>query len=189
MSPEVKQLVAEEVKRALQEEQTTAQAPATAEAAPASGQAPPALDPKLRTFVVSQNLDVVDGSGQECALTQGDIIFRNGATLDADNKVAVTVLSAKAGDCAVDTNTSIAVADLQEMHNHFREQLDGGLKVLADNQGKGGIPQGPAANAQPVAAGQTDPDPNAEQALTQQQAEADHVEAEVNQAANTTPGN
>jgi hypothetical protein len=189
LSPEVKQLVAEEVKRQLAEEQAAGQAPAAADQyAPSSEQAPPALDPQQRTFIVSQNMDVLDGSGQECALTPGDILFRTGETITDGGKVAVNVLSAKAGDCPANTGTSIGVADLQEMHNHFREQLDGGLKTLADNQGQGGIPQGPAGNAQPVAAGQADPEPGAEQALNQQQAEADQLEGEVTQAANTAPG-
>ncbi|HEY6268778.1 MAG TPA: hypothetical protein VIX11_10800 [Candidatus Acidoferrum sp.] len=31
------------------------------------------------------------------------------------------------------------------MPNHFREQMDAGLKTLADNQGKNGLPSAPAA--------------------------------------------
>ena len=63
-----------------------------------------------------------------------------------DNGVAVEVVSSNPGDCAADFDGSVQVADLQEMHNQFREQLDSGLKMLADNQAKR-FPDGPPAGA------------------------------------------
>ncbi|MFI5105856.1 MAG: hypothetical protein ACHP79_13110, partial [Terriglobales bacterium] len=35
------------------------------------------------------------------------------------------------------------VGELQEMHNQFRQKLDSGLKTLADNSGKNGLPKAP----------------------------------------------
>jgi hypothetical protein len=78
------------------------------------------------------------------------------------------------------------VQDLQDMHNHFREQIDDGLGELAKNQGKNGMPAAPAGSATPKANpdGQVKPDPTAQADLQQQQQQADAAEKEVQVAAN-----
>ena len=38
---------------------------------------------------------------------------------------------------------AVSVEDLQDMRNHFQEQLDSGMKDLAEKQGKGGLPKAP----------------------------------------------
>jgi hypothetical protein len=75
------------------------------------------------------------------------------------------------------------------MHNHFREQMDAGLKTLADNQGKHGLPSAPAgASLHQNADGTAAPDDAAAIAaqLNQQRQEAEQAETEVQQAASAS---
>jgi hypothetical protein len=66
------------------------------------------------------------------------------------------------------------------MHNEFREQISAGMEKLAGNQGKGGLPTGPAANPRQVAEGQASASADAKDLLAKQVQEADRTEAEVN---------
>jgi hypothetical protein len=186
LSPEVKAAIAEEVKAQLAAEQAAAQPassggqpPATqASATPAAEEVPPALDPARRTFVVASDLAVV-GDGQECQLTSGDVITRISDTPDDDRKVTVSVSASKKTDCAAGKQVAVAVDDLEEMHNHFQEQLDNGMKDLAAKQGTGGLPKAPDTST--VASDVPPPpaDASAEKTLQDQQAAADQTEAQV----------
>jgi hypothetical protein len=191
LTPEVKEMIAEEIKAQLAAEQTAAQpASATGLAAPQqsiadSYRAPAALDPNRRVFIVSSHLEV-SVNDQPCILRPGDVLNRTETVPDKDNTVAVYVLKSQKSDCAAGTTPRIQVADLQEMHNHFREQMDAGLKTLADNQGKNGLPSAPAAASPHVNAdGTATPDDAAAigAQLNQQQLEAEQAETEVQQAA------
>jgi hypothetical protein len=184
LSPEVKDAIAQEVQREVEEEQAAAGQPGGSPATPGSQTLPPALDPNERTFVVSQNLDVPAGS-EACALTPGDIIYRTGDSPTADNKVGVNILASKAGDCPANTPTQVEVATLQEMHNQFREQIDTGLSTLATSEGKGGLPSGPAAGPRPDPEGSAPPDHDVEAMLTQDQRDANAAEADATNAANS----
>lgn len=82
---------------------------------------PPALN--QRFFVVSSNLDLTTAAGQACSLTPGDIIHGTGKDVAPDGGVVVEVVSSKPGDCAAELGATVQLADLQEMHNQFREQL------------------------------------------------------------------
>ncbi len=194
LTPEVKQMIAEEVKAQLGAEQAAAAQNATASATPASsqaqpagntGQVPPALDPNLRVFIVTTSLDVT-ANGQPCSLSAGDVLRRTDNVPDSDSTVGVMVLSSKKSDCGMDSSPRVQVADLQEMHNRFREQLDNGLKTLADNQGKKGIPSGPAAGGRKNPDGTAVPDLTATKDLQDQKQEADQTEKEVQQATPST---
>lgn len=186
LSPEVKAAIAEEVKAQLAAEQAAAQPassggqpPATqASAAPASDEVPPALDPARRTFVVASDLAVV-GDGQECQLTSGDVITRLTDTPDDDNKVTVSVSAGKKADCAAGKQVAVSVDDLQEMQNHFQEQLDSGMKDLASKQGTGGLPKAPDTSTTASDVPPPPPDTSAEKTLQDQQAAADQTEAQV----------
>ncbi len=184
LSPQVKQAIAEEAKAELAKDETLSaqgQAPDGAAAQPAAGaDVPPALDPALRTFVVASSLDVVSGD-QECTLTPGDVITRLTDTPDRDQKVVASVSSSKKADCAAGKQVFVAVQDLQEMQNHFREQLDSGLRLLAAKQGTGGIPQAPGTA---LVAGEVPPpvaDATAAQAIQAQEAAADQAEKDASQ--------
>jgi hypothetical protein len=181
LSPEVKALIADEVRQQLAAEKAAALEPTSStDQQPASGSepVPPAL--RQRFFVVSSNLDITTEANQACSLTPGDIIQRKGQDASADGGVTVEVVSSKPGDCAADSRAAVQLADLQEMHNQFREQLDSGLKTLADNQAKG-LPNAPAAAPRTVAEGTADPAPGAEAQLVAQETDAAKLEDQVRQ--------
>ena len=181
LTPKVKALIADEVRQQLAAEKAAALEPSSSvNQLPASGSEP--LPPALsqRFFVVSSNLDITTEANQACSLTPGDVIQRKGQDAAADGGVAVEVVSSKPGDCAADSRGPVQLADLQEMHNQFREQLDAGLKMLADNQVKG-VPNQPAAGSRPVAEGTADSAPGAEAQLVAQETDAAKLEDQVRQ--------
>ncbi len=181
VSPEVKEAITQEVQAEVTQEQAEA---SQGGAAAANGQAPPpVLDPNQRTVLVSQSLDVPAGTAT-CALTAGDVVNRSGDNLLPGNKVAVNVVSSKAGDCPANTSTQIDLAVLQEMHNQFQEQIDAGLSTLASSEGSGGLPAGPVANGVPTPDGAAQPDRDVVATLAQQQSEADNAEATATDGAN-----
>jgi len=186
LSPEVKQMIADEVQRQLAAQQAAAAQPAAAAAVQPTGAdtPPPALDPSLRIFVVSTPLTLKGtADGQACGLTPGDVIERASRTVANDGTVAINVINSKAGDCPVDTASSLDVATLQDIHNQFQEQIANGMNQLASTPGQGGLPAAPAANPQPVAAGQAPADPQAATLLAQQVQQADQTEADIQRSA------
>ena len=186
LTPEVKQAIAEEVRAQLAEEQQQSsggQGGSGGQAQafePADGEVPPALDPARRTFVVASDLTVVS-NGQECDLTAGDVITRLTDTPDADQRVNVSVQASKKGDCGAGQQVAVSVDDLQDMRNHFQEQLDSGMKDLAEKQGKGGLPRAPDTGTTASDVPPPSPDTNAEQELTEQEKAADQTESQVEQ--------
>jgi len=147
---------------------------------------PPALDPARRTFVVSAYL-AVSADGQECSLTQGDVIMRLSDIPDADGKVNVSVASSKKSDCAAGKLVAVSVDDLQEMRNRFEEPLDAGLKSLASKQGTGKIPKAPDASTVASNVPPPPPDATAVKDLQEQQAAADQAEADVKRESASAP--
>jgi hypothetical protein len=192
LGPEAKQAITEEVRAELLAQQSAARL-ASAPPAPTGSEphtlstdndVPPALDPARRTFVVATSLDVIS-TDQECTLTPGDVITRITDTPDQDQHVTASVSSSKPADCAAGRQVLVAVQDLQEMQNHFREQIDSGLRELAAKQGTGGLPMAPNTNL--VAAEVPPPvvDATAASMLQQQESTADQAEVD---AALQTPG-
>jgi len=183
LTPEAKQAIVEEVKAQLAAQQAAAgQNGASGGQAPtnASGEVPPALDPARRTFVVDNDLTVV-ANGQECGLTAGDVIMRITDTPDADQMVNASVSASKKSDCVAGQTVAVRVDDLQEMQNHFAEQLNSGLGELAKKQGTGGIPKAPdttttASDVPPPA-----PDNTVAKTLQDQQRAADQTDSQVKQ--------
>ena len=188
LTPEIKQAIAEEVKAELAAERDAAVIP---EQAVALGEEklPPALDAYHRTFVVSTTLGEQMVGGEECALRPGDILTRIDDTTDANKNVRVLVRSSQQKDCPAGMQVMASLRDLENMDNDLHTKIDEGLRRLADNQGKDGMPSSPAANSRANPAGQAQPDPTAEADLQQQQQVADKIEAEVQQAKVTSiPG-
>ena len=182
LSPEVKQAIAEEVKNQLDAERNASQSPAQqpsltqpSSAAAANATTPPAL--MQRTFIVSSNLDL-SANGQECSLTPGDVLTRIGDP-DNDANVSVLVTSAKQNDCSTGTQGTVALTALQEMHNHFCEQIDGGLKTLADKQGHDGLPTAPDTQTVGSEVPAPVPESDAVAKLDAQQKEADDMDTAV----------
>jgi hypothetical protein len=191
LSPEVKQAIAEEVKAQIAAEQSASQAKSgssgTQPAAAGGAEVPAALDPARRTFVVASDLAVV-ADGEECSLTSGDVLTRISDTPDQDRKVTASVASSKKDDCAPGKQVAVGVDDLQEMHNHFQQQIDDGLKTMASKQGSGGLPKAPDTST--VASDVPPPpaDTTAAKALQEQQSAADQTEADVHKETASAAG-
>ena len=193
LTPEVKQAIAEEVKAQLAAQQaqadqssggqaSAAPAPSGAAPAPTSGEVPPALDPAQRTFVVDSDVTVV-ANGQECGLTAGDVVTRLTDTPDSDQTVTASVSATKKGDCPSGQTVAIKVDDLQEMYNHFAENLQNGMTEMAKKQGTGGMPKAPDTGTSPSDIPPPAPDNTAEKQLQDQQQQADQTESQVKQEA------
>jgi len=184
LTPEVKQAIAEEVKAQLSAEQAASGQGASPSSGhvPSQNEVPPALDPARRTFVVASSLDVTS-EGQECALSAGDVITRLTDKPDQDGKVTASVTASKKKDCAAGTQVAVSVDDLQEMHNHFQEQLDAGMKKLASVQGTEGIPTAPDTGTRPGEIPLPAADSMAAKALDDQRTQADQTDLEVQKEA------
>jgi hypothetical protein len=198
LSPEVKQQIADEVRAQLAAERDAAAHPEPAgvvtSALPAGGaeqtgpdEVPASLDPAHRTFVVSDVLSETTAEGTECSLSPGDVLTRIQDTPDANQSVKVLVASSQKNDCGSGSQVAVAVADLQEMQNAFRAKISEGLGKLAENQGKNGLPAGPAAGAKPNPAGQAQPDLTIDADLQAQQNDASQAEKEVTDASASNP--
>jgi len=178
LSPEVKQMIAEEVKQQLAAAQAS---PAAKGAVPTGDQLPDALNPAERIFVVSSHLDVATPDGKECGLAPGDVVMRMTDSPDASQQVSASVQSSKKADCAAGQTVSIGVQDLQEMHNQFRQQLDSGLQTLAANAGKGGLPAAPDTTTTSGEVPAPTADASAAAQLTSVQREAEATDHAVQQ--------
>ncbi len=193
LTPEVKQAIAEEVKAQLEanQQQSTGGQDDSSDGraqgqAPVNGEVPPALDPARRTFVVASDITVVS-DGQECELTAGDVITRLTDTPDADQNVTASVSASKKGECGAGRQVLVSVEDLQDMHNRFAEQLDNGMKALAEKQGTGGLPKAPDTGTTASDVPPPPPDTTAARDLTDEEAAADQAETQVKQEAATDP--
>jgi hypothetical protein len=93
----------------------------------------------------------------------------------------VSVSNSKGNDCHAGATLLLAVSDLQDMHNHVQEQMDAGLKTLADNSGKAGLPAAPDTGTSPGEVPPPPPDPNVLSAMAAQQDAANQAEGQVQQ--------
>ncbi len=187
LDPNVKQMVSEEVKRQIALENVEAQANAQQQVPdPASSSIARLLsDGQPHVFVAGKEVDVVDSSGQECAVTDGDVLQLTTPPGPNDTTANVVVLASKGGnDCRRTASVAIGLDELQNMNNHMRETVDQGLQDLQAKQGKGGLPAAPPSTLAPpvnalVAENVPPPDPNGEKELTQQAQAADVAEKDV----------
>jgi hypothetical protein len=191
LSPDVKEQIADEVKYDVQQENLAAQANAANSQAPPPDMGVAALmsDGRPHVFVAGSDLDLVDASGRECMVTQGDVVqVQSAPGPDAVQANAVVLASKGGNECAQSATVSVALTDLQEMQNHMRETIDQGMADLQAKQGKGGLPAAPAADRGPpvdagFAAGAPPPDSNAGAEITAQAGAADQAEKEDSSAA------
>jgi hypothetical protein len=187
LTPEVKQMIADEVKAVIADQQKGAGSASAASSTDSGDEIPPALDPNHQVFVAFSVVEA-DEDGDTCSLTSSDVIKRVEDTPDEDNTVAVQVLASKNSDCAIGSTVRVQLTDLIDMENHLREQVDAGLKILSEKQGKDGLPPAPAANPRAIAEGMATPDPTAAADLHKQEQEADQTEKEVEQEAASDSG-
>jgi hypothetical protein len=188
MTPDVKQAIADEVRRQIAlENAESATGVQTPPDPGSSGLARMLSDSNPRVFVVSASLDVQSNVG-ECPVTEGDVLQLNPGTPPNATAANLMVLASKGQDCRKGATVQVGVADLQDMQNHMRETLDQGLGDLQKKQGQGGLPAAPVAAVKPpvtteFAAIAPPPDPNVTAELKQQTSEADRAEQEaVNEA-------
>jgi hypothetical protein len=196
LTPEVKQMIADEVKGqiALTNDEAK-QVAAKQEIDPASSSIGRLLaDNKPHVFVAASALDVVDSSGAECALSDGDVLKLVAPPGPSATDANLMVLSSKGGlECRKSTVVTVALTDLQDMQNHLRETIDLGLQELQEKQGKGGLPKAPpSAVGAPIntdfAQNAPPPEANAIAEINQQLKEADLAEQDVVSQAQLEPG-
>jgi hypothetical protein len=186
-TPEVKQMIADEVKNQLALENAEAQQTAQNQDPDptSSGIARMLSDGRPHVFVAGRSLDVFDATGKECAISDGDALELQTPPPPDATSANLLVLSSKGGqECPKSDTVTIALSDLQEMQNHMRETIDQGLQELQAKQGKGGLPAAPpsatAAPAEVAFAKDAPPlDPNGSTEINQQLKQADQSEREV----------
>ena len=184
LTPEVKQMIADEVRNQLALENAEAGQNAQQQDVDpgSSGIARLLSDGRPHVFVAGGNLDVTDASGQECAVSDGDTLqLREPPPSDA-TAANLVVLSSKGNpECSISLTVQVQLTDLQEMQNHMRETIDQGLQDLQSKQGTGGLPAAPPSAAGPTApaayaavAPPPEPNPGADiQAADQQSVQAE----------------
>ena len=187
LTPDVKQQIADEVRNQLAlEGQEAQQNSQQQDIDPGSSgidrMFSDAAHGKTHLFVVGTSLDLIDNSGMECPLSDGDVLaLRTAPSTDA-TVVDLVVLSSKGGqECQKEAVVSVKLDDLQEMQNHMRETIDQGLQELQSSHGKSGLPSPPTSAAAPptpaqYAAVAPPPDPNAGNEIQQQAQEGDQAE-------------
>ncbi len=182
ITPDVKQMIADEVKQQLAFENAAAAQP---DQAPTLDDLPQVLVPN-HLFVVDQVQNVTTADGQQCTLSVGDVIKLLAAPPDGATAADLTVVSTHKSDCPAGVTVSLPLESLQEMQNNFRAQLDSGLQALREQQGKGGLPAAPmsAITPPPVPADEPPADTeNVQAQLDAQQQQADQAETSVTQVA------
>ena len=187
LTPEVKQMIADEVKNQLELENQEAQQNAQQQEADpgSSGIARLLSDGRPHVFVAGGNLDVTDASGNECVVSDGDTLqLRDAPPSDATSANLVVLSSKGRPECRISLTVQIQLTDLQEMQNHMRETIDQGLQDLQSKQGTGGLPSAPAsAQAEPApaqyAASAPPPDSNVGAEIQQQDQQGEQAERDV----------
>jgi hypothetical protein len=143
---------------------------------------PPILDGNSHVFVVSASL-IASYGGQQCALTEGDVLQLNPAPSPDPNYANVQVLASKAQDCRVSQIVPVQLLDLQDMQNNMRASIDQGMNEMQNRQGQGGLPPiDPSLRTQtpsPIAAEVPPPDPTVAAQLQQQAQDAGRQEEQA----------
>jgi len=195
LTPEVKQMIADEVKAQLalenQEAQQNAQGAAPDPAS--SGIARLLSDGHPHVFVAGGNLDVTDASGNECVVSDGDALQLQQAPPSDATSANLVVLSSKGRpECQISLTVQVQLTDLQEMQNHMRETIDQGLQDLQSKQGTGGLPAAPPSaqgDAAPAAYAAAAPPPEANVAADIQGADQQAGQAEKDVTAEAAQDN
>jgi hypothetical protein len=198
LTPETKQLIADEVRQQVALENNEAQASGqNRDPDVASSSIQRMLtDGKPHVFVAGHDLDLVDAGGTECAVSEGDALQLTGQTAPDAQAATLNILASKGGkECPRGDTVSVAFQDLQDMQNHMRETIDAGMQELQKKQGQGGLPAAPAAAKaapveSPMAAIAPPPPPESEVAaqINQQSQEADKAEQEAGSGTASGPG-
>ena len=196
LTPDVKNLIAQEVQRqiAVENAESSQQAQAAGPNPAVSGVQRLLSDNQSHVFVAGKTLDVVDANGAECGVSDGDVLQLTPTPLPDDATAAtLVVMTTKGGvECKKGAAVTVNIEDLQDMQNHMREAIDTGMQDLKDKQGKGGLPALPPSAAGAPAKAQfamdaPPPDDSAQQQIQAQQTDADKAEQEVLAQAGSGP--
>jgi hypothetical protein len=197
LSPQVKDYINQEVQRQLSLANFEASNQGNQGPGPDPGSSglPRLLgDGQEHTFVAGGDLAVIDNTGLECSLTEGDALhFTPPPPGTGSPSMDLQVLWSKGNECRIGSTVTVALNDVQEMYNHMRATVDRGLAELRAQQGKNGIPPlPPNANTPPTQATfaplAPPPDPNAANTIQAQLGAADQEEANaLSQAGNPAP--
>jgi hypothetical protein len=186
LSPEVKQLVADEVQRQIERERAESRSAVDYYGADDS---PAWADNGSHVFVAYTPLGVNSNMGP-CTIGEGDVLQMTGMPPAYAASANVVVLASRRRNCVRGSTVSVSLQDLQDMSNRMRETVETGLGDLQARQGQAGIPPMPADAAgvvyTPLAAEAT-PDPEAEAEVSQVYNDADQADrSALGQAAGGT---
>ena len=174
LTPEVKQAIADEVRRQVDEERAEQQASAQGYAQPDA--APPLFSQNVSRIFLVYTSTLAYAGGQERFLSEGDVLQLQGAPPPNSAYAEVQVLASRDPGVPRGSWVSVSLMDLQEMQNHMRAGIDRGLGDLQSRQGQDGLPPLPAqargGSDAPYASG-LQPDANAATELSQVAQEAD----------------
>ncbi len=190
LTPEIKQEIADEVRNQLAlENQEGQQSAGGQDVDPGSSGIARILadvaNGHPHVFVAGSALDLTDASGQECAISDGDVLQLQTAPPSDATTANLLVLASKGGnECAKADTVTVQLTDLQEMQNQLRANIDQGLQDLQAKQGTSGLPQAPpSAEAPPTqapyAAIAPPPDPSDANTVQQQGQQADQAEQQA----------
>lgn len=182
LTPEVKQMIADEVRWQLEEERADGQRVDANFSADAGNGPPPMFDDNVsHVFVANFSLTVNSNDG-ECTIGEGDVLRMSGPPPPNAATAEVIVLASRGSNCRQGVMAAVQLQDLQEMQNHMRETIDKGLGDLQARQGQSGLPALPPGASgtidTPFAAG-AQPDSNAGGELTAVRQEAERGEQAV----------
>jgi hypothetical protein len=190
LTPEVKQQIADEVRNQLALENSEGQQNAQQQDTDPGSSGIARILAEVanghpHVFVAGGPLDLVDANGQECSISDGDVLQLQTAPPDDATSADLFILASKGGqECPKADTVAVQMTDLQEMQNQLRASIDQGLQDLKAKQGTGGLPQAPpSAQAAPTQAAYAaiapPPDPQDAAALQQQGQQADQAEQAV----------
>ncbi|MGA7523979.1 MAG: hypothetical protein WBW84_16120 [Acidobacteriaceae bacterium] len=179
MSKAVKDAVSEEISRELAAAQKV-QDPSDGSTANLSTML---ADGQPHVFVVNTGL-TVDSAGQDCGITEGDVLSLSTPPAQDATNADLQVLASKQGDCTTGAQVSVGLDDLQEMQNHLLANIDDAMAQMKNHPGQGGLPAPPAAAIQgttqaPYAAAAPPADPNGAAELDQQAQQGAELEQQV----------
>ena len=187
MTPEVKQAIADEVRRQIDLERAQGQS-----ANGFGGQDTNIFADNVPHVFVAHSTLLVNSSAGECPITEGDVLQMNGAPPMNSAFADLVVLSSRGRDCRRGSRVSVGLQDLQEMHNQMLATIDRGMGDLQAKQGQGGLPplpQGSAGTVDSPFAREAQPDANVASELTAVSQEADRAEQQaVSQAGDAPSG-
>jgi hypothetical protein len=187
LSPEVKQLVADEVRRQIEQERAESQ---SGGAGYPSEDTPPWADGASHVFVAYTAIGV-NSNGGYCTIGEGDVLQLNSMPPPSSPVANLVVLASRRRHCRQGSFVSVQLQDLQDMSNRMRETVEAGLADLQTRQGQRGIPPLPVSAVGTVdtpLAAEAVPDANAGAELNQAYHDTDQAEqAAIAQAGGATP--